>query len=349
MAESSVPVAYVEQLLNRAEQQGCRIDLVLQQLGFSRAKLLQQELRAKTYGDLYRLIILDTQNEWFGLFNVGGKVPLGSFRMMALTLLQCSCLEQAIRRANDFAAICRGMNTTYQLRPMGERTTLHLVPSRAVSQEDFDAKLQKSDADEVLTSLLTWHRFSEWLIDKEIPALDIKLSFDEDTLKQPLAFGAGAIDTLRFNQESNALCYHSSFLQSPIVQNQESLHAFLRSAPYHLVTEDPAHLCMEAKVRSIINRDINHLIPSAEHVARCLGISVSTMRRQLVSEASSYQKIKDECRLEAAKHFLSYAELSNSDIAQRLGFDEPSAFFRSFKKWTGLTPGEYRVAFRLHE
>jgi AraC-like DNA-binding protein len=35
-------------------------------------------------------------------------------------------------------------------------------------------------------------------------------------------------------------------------------------------------------------------------------------------------------------------QLSINDIASLMGFDEPSAFFRSFKKWTGMTPGEYR-------
>jgi AraC-like DNA-binding protein len=71
-------------------------------------------------------------------------------------------------------------------------------------------------------------------------------------------------------------------------------------------------------------------------------MSVTTLRRRLQQESTSFQKIKDECRREAATSYLSYPDLSNNDIALLMGFDETSAFFRSFKKWTGMTPGDYR-------
>jgi AraC-like DNA-binding protein len=35
-------------------------------------------------------------------------------------------------------------------------------------------------------------------------------------------------------------------------------------------------------------------------------------------------------------------------VSALLGFDEPSAFHRSFKKWTGMTPGEYRASRQPH-
>ena len=66
------------------------------------------------------------------------------------------------------------------------------------------------------------------------------------------------------------------------------------------------------------------------------------MRRRLNDEKTSYQNIKDECRKEAAITYMNVPQLSINDIAALMGFDEPSAFFRSFKKWTGMTPGEYR-------
>ena len=64
--------------------------------------------------------------------------------------------------------------------------------------------------------------------------------------------------------------------------------------------------------------------------------------RRLKDEGSSYQQIKDNLRRDTAVYFLSRPELSIDEIALQLGFSEPSAFHRAFKKWTGVTPGVYR-------
>ena len=64
-----------------------------------------------------------------------------------------------------------------------------------------------------------------------------------------------------------------------------------------------------------------------------------------MGEQTSFQALKDEVRLEAAIHYLSCLDFSNAMVAEKLGFDEPSAFFRAFKKWTGETPGHYRTRF----
>ena len=45
---------------------------------------------------------------------------------------------------------------------------------------------------------------------------------------------------------------------------------------------------------------------------------------------------------ELAEHYLRHSELPIQDIACYLGFGEPRSFHRSFKQWTGQTPGEYR-------
>jgi AraC-like DNA-binding protein len=47
-----------------------------------------------------------------------------------------------------------------------------------------------------------------------------------------------------------------------------------------------------------------------------------------------------------AIYYLSRPDLAINDIAFRVGFTEPSTFHRAFKKWTGVTPGAYRVGER---
>ncbi len=47
-------------------------------------------------------------------------------------------------------------------------------------------------------------------------------------------------------------------------------------------------------------------------------------------------------RRDTALYFLEQGDLSIHEIAEKLGFSEPSTFHRAFKKWTGITPGAYR-------
>lgn len=345
MRDSYVPKSYLESLLAQAEAAGCKVDSLLAKVNLDEPDIAErQDVPARKYGEIYRLVMRETQNEWFGMFSGGERVPLGSFRMMGLTVLQCSNLYQATFRASDFAEICRGMVSRFYLSEEGEDAVLSLMPLRSVDPDRFQRMINESEKDAILTYILTWHRFCEWLIDKEIPLLEIGLSASKDEIHTPLAYTK--LGKVTFNSDQNYMRFSSEFLQYPIVQSQDSLTAFLRSAPYHLVTPDPAHVTPAEKVRSILNRDVSRAMPSAEEVASQLHVSVTTLRRQLQREGTSFQKIKDKCRLEAAYHYLNYAELSNNDIAEKLGFDEPSAFFRSFKKWTGKTPGEYRADLR---
>lgn len=343
--ETRLPISYVSRLLDQACAAGCSLESLLEAVDLNEKDLeTKTDISAKKYGELYRHVILMAQDEWFGVF-AGGKVPLGAFRLMGLSVLHCSTLQQAIIRTGEFAEICRGMHVRYLLELSGSEALVKLGPIRAETDELFQKKLEETPPEFILTSLLTWHRFSEWLIDKEIPIQEICLTFPERDLGLLLVYGK--LKNIKFNQKTNKIVYSAHFLDHPIVQNQDSFMVFLRTAPYHLVTEDSKHTSPADKVRSILKRDVSGNMPSAEQVSSILNVSVTTLRRQLQKEKTSYQKLKDETRMEAAFHLLSCIELSNNDIAEKLGFDEPSAFFRSFKKWTGQTPGEYRTQLQL--
>jgi AraC-like DNA-binding protein len=82
--------------------------------------------------------------------------------------------------------------------------------------------------------------------------------------------------------------------------------------------------------------------PDFDTLARQLHSTASTLRRKLRQEDHTYQSIKDNLRRDLAINHLSGSNRSIEEIAVQLGFADPSAFHRAFKKWTGNSPGEHR-------
>lgn len=83
-------------------------------------------------------------------------------------------------------------------------------------------------------------------------------------------------------------------------------------------------------------------ITRQEYVANSLNLSVRNMQRKLKKMGISYQSILDEHRRVLAISFLQESEVSLSDISHLVGFTEPSAFYKAFRRWTGKRPGDYR-------
>ncbi|HVU06084.1 MAG TPA: AraC family transcriptional regulator [Polyangiaceae bacterium] len=82
-------------------------------------------------------------------------------------------------------------------------------------------------------------------------------------------------------------------------------------------------------------------------VARALGMSVRSLRRRLREEGIAFGSLVDEARTLLAKQYLSEDHRSIEDTAYALGFSDPSAFHRAFKRWTGTTPSEFRRVRRV--
>ena len=81
---------------------------------------------------------------------------------------------------------------------------------------------------------------------------------------------------------------------------------------------------------------------SLPEVAKRLGVSDRTLHRRLADEGTSHSELLDEARRERAMILLADRSLSAAEISFLLGYSEPGAFFRAFKRWTGKTPGAYR-------
>jgi AraC-like DNA-binding protein len=80
-----------------------------------------------------------------------------------------------------------------------------------------------------------------------------------------------------------------------------------------------------------------------EHLSASLSVTQRRLRRALSKEGTSFASLRDQVRRERALFFLGETELTIKEIIARLGYSEPSPFYRAFKRWTGgMTPVDYR-------
>lgn len=81
---------------------------------------------------------------------------------------------------------------------------------------------------------------------------------------------------------------------------------------------------------------------SMELIAGKIGISRQTLFRRLKSEGVTFENVLDELRQSLAQHYLAGRKASVNETAYLVGFSDPAAFSRAFKRWTGKSPREWR-------
>ncbi|MGG5289733.1 AraC family transcriptional regulator [Pseudomonas shirazensis] len=118
----------------------------------------------------------------------------------------------------------------------------------------------------------------------------------------------------------------------------------------HLLQLCEVELTQHTRVRSLGER-ITHLLgpllnggrePDLEEVARHLQLPTWTLRRKLAEEGTRFRSLLNDTRQDLAETYIRDTELAFGEIAYLLGFASAEAFQRAFKRWTGLTPGEFR-------
>ena len=81
-----------------------------------------------------------------------------------------------------------------------------------------------------------------------------------------------------------------------------------------------------------------------DRVASDLGLSRQTLYRRLKAEGTTLEEVLDALRRRLALRYIRDEGVSAKEAAYRLGFSDPAAFSRAFKRWTGQSPSEMRPA-----
>ncbi|KMT54770.1 AraC family transcriptional regulator [Pseudomonas fildesensis] len=105
-------------------------------------------------------------------------------------------------------------------------------------------------------------------------------------------------------------------------------------------------LTWERKVRAAIEAQLPEGEPSAERIAQALHLSLRSLQRHLADEGCRFDALLNECRENLALVHLRDPQCSLTEISHLLGFADTSSFNRAFKRWTGMTPGQFRDGLR---
>ena len=328
MRERTIASHFARAALSGARRQGLDCNDLLQELGIHPQWLDEPRARIapQQFTDLIQRLWQRLDDEYLGFAQVPSK--RGTFAMMCHALIHCRNLEKALQRGLLF----------YSLFPAAPRLRLEREGEWVcLSLDDRDLR----DPDHFLSEslLLIWHRLSSWLIGQRI-------RLEHTTFSYPAPAHASEYELLfpcphRFASGSTRLVFHGRYLAMPLLQDERTLKHFLERSPADLLSRPDDGDSLSSQLRRLLSQDSRRW-PDLEAVAAHLHISPQTLRRHLREEGSSFQALKDQLRRDIAIHHLRRADLSLQQIAEHLGFSEPSAFHRAFKKWTGLTPGAYR-------
>jgi AraC-like DNA-binding protein len=142
-----------------------------------------------------------------------------------------------------------------------------------------------------------------------------------------------------FGAASDQMVFPGSIGEMPLASADPYLHDLVVKSLDEVLAQRGAR---RGSFRSGVENELVALLPHgrprAEEIARRLGTSRRTFARRLAMEGVSFSEILEHLRCDLAKRHLADRDLSISEIAWLLGYQEVSAFTHAFKRWTGMTP-----------
>lgn len=329
-AVHTVAIAFARSAL-RAVAPAARARL-LREVGVAPAALADDAARlpAAAFGALWLAVARELDDEFFGLDS--RRMKPGSFALLTHAVAG----EPSVGRA--LSAVLRGF--ALLLDDIAARLVLAGGEARIVVDNRIVAQPQPDEArrfaDETL--LVMVHGLLCWLAGRRVAPL--RLEWAHPRPAHADEYDRMFTPAVRFDAVATVLVFDARVLLAPVAVSAASLKAFLRDAPSSVFLKQVAGSTWADRLRRELRGA--SVPPTIDALASRHRLSPATLRRRLDAEGTSWQRLKDEVRRDQAIRHLAERNLPLADIAERLGFADPSAFHRAFRKWTGTAPGQWR-------
>lgn len=239
--------------------------------------------------------------------------------------------------ADMVRAICRYATIAsdavrFELRDDGPHMTVRLTPAPRVA-------VSRQQVELAVWFLVQWLRRLHALTPLR---LDCRVQFAHAALFAPARYAALYQLPLAFGQPHTEVCFGGEALRLALPGHDARRQVYLQTQAERYEQAVLADGDVPRRAAILLMQRLAFGQPDAAEIAAQLHMSVRTLQRRLHEEGSSWGRVADEARRQVACQELRQTARPVSEIAMLTGFSDTRAFLRAFRRWTGLTPTQYR-------
>ncbi len=328
--EASASIGWINTVLLAAEDLGVSRQQLLARAGLAPALLTQERWPIDHLTRLWQAAVLCTQDAGFGL-KVGAHAGPGSFNVVGYVLQSAPSLRQAIAWVQKYQRLISDAGR-FQMLAGDTASWLIYHPRQgtlAFSPHQIEAVL--------VTVLALARRLTGQ------PLVPLAVQFNQPRIG-PLAGYLQAFDcAVQFEQAFSGMLLPNAVLDAPLPQADAQLASdHHRHARQRLAALSTAHHWQQALQSWLQGSLHSGTTPTRAQAAHWLGCSERSLARRLQAQGHSFSALLDAARRHLALQAVAHTQQPLADIGAQLGFAEPAVFWRAFKRWTGVTPAQWR-------
>jgi AraC-like DNA-binding protein len=327
-----ITVGILGQLRKYAEGQGLDFGGIMRAAGADPGLLADPDGRIpiEAYLDIEDGTALASGDPCLGL-HMGEYIEPGDWSVAGYYLSRCATLGEVFMKGGRYARIVGNLiGSKGWLVPGAVRIRL-TVPrwAPAMSRHCFEGALSSSIC------------MARRLTGRDLDPLVVRLSGErpDDDAEYRRVFRC----PVQFGSKNPGMDIPLSMVSTPVLHpDPESKARFEAWAEEALARLPPLRQASERVMRLLLER-LDDPRLSARAAAREMGLSLRGLQADLAGEGTDFGSLLRKAREALARDYLRTGK-SVEDITCLLGFSDVSVFRKAFKKWTGMTPGEYRTA-----
>lgn len=169
-----------------------------------------------------------------------------------------------------------------------------------------------------------------------------RVSIEYPTQGQDAVFERWFGCPVQFGASGNSLRLAPGIAEAASLQSQPAMFDTLTQECEHQFARIRAGWSTGDRVKDMLPPLLQGDTPALSVVAGKLGVAPWTLQRQLAEENTGFRELVDETRRELAVEYIRETRTSLSEIAWLLGFANPAAFHKAWRRWFETSPGEHR-------